>query len=171
MKNSKKLITMLMVAFLFVGSQLVNAQPKSTEPNPDNCKKCINGIADLTDVQKQKIEELTLAHTKSMTGFKNQMNEKNAHLKTLQSADKADMTAINKTIDEITAIKGDMMKTCAANKQSIRSLLTDKQKITFDANASKGGCSHEGSGKCSKGAGGKSCCPGGEKHSCSGEKK
>ncbi|OFX36022.1 MAG: hypothetical protein A2X08_08185 [Bacteroidetes bacterium GWA2_32_17] len=166
MKKSKKLISLLMVAFLFVGSQLVYAQPKSTEPNPDNCKRCINGITDLTDVQKQKIEDLTLAHTKSMTGFKNQMNEKNAHLKTLQSADKADMTAINKTIDEISAIKGDMMKTCAANKQSIRALLTDKQKIVFDANANKGGCSYNGmgagkGGNCSKSCnhgGGKSCC-------------
>lgn len=170
MKKSKKLISLLMVAFLFVGSQLVNAQPKNATPEKDNCTKCINGIADLTDVQKQKIEALNLAHTKSMTGFKNQMNEKNAHLKTLQSADKADMTAINKTIDEISLIKADMMKACASNKQSIRSLLTDNQKITFDANANKGGCSHEGMGAGNKGNCSKSCGHGGGK-ACCGEKK
>lgn len=160
-----------MVAFLFAGSQILNAQPKNATPEKDNCAKCINGISDLTDVQKQKIEDLKLAHTKAMTGFKNQMNEKNAHLKTLQSADKADMAAINKTIDEISAIKADMMKTCAANKQSIRSLLTDKQKIIFDANANKGNCSHEGMGAGKDGSCSKSCNHGSGKSCCKDKKE
>ncbi len=178
MKKTKKFISLLMVTFLFAGSQLLNAQPKSANPVPDNCAKCVSGIPDLTDVQKQKIEDLNLAHTKDMTSLKNQMNEKDAHLKTLQTADKADMTAINKTIDEISALKADMMKKCTANRQSIRDLLTDKQKVVFDANCSKskgGCCSHEGmgagkDGKCCKGTSGKSCCPGGGKPESS-EKK
>lgn len=144
MKKIQKLIPMLLVAFIMIGSQTVFAQEAEHK-----CEKgeCVKGISDLTDVQKQKIDELCLSHKKEMTGIKNQMNEKRAHLKTLQAADKADMTAINKTIDEISALNADLMKKGAANKQSIRALLTDNQKVVFDANAGKhggAGCSHGG---------------------------
>ncbi len=173
MKKIQKLIPMLLVAFIMVASQTVFAQDKEAG---HKCEKgeCVKGITDLTDVQKQKIDELCLAHKKDMTGTKNQIDEKRAHLKTLQAADKADMTAINKTIDEISALNAEQMKKGAAAKQSIRALLTDNQKIIFDANASKGGagCSHGGGGdaKCSKGQGGKSCCPKGEQPGGCGKK-
>jgi len=164
MKNSK-FVSLLLMAFFVASTQFIFAQPKSTNPEKDPCEKCFEGISDLTDVQKQKIEDLNLAHLKVITGLKNQMNEKNAHLKTLQSVDKPDMTAVNKTIDEITAIKADMMKKCASNKQSIRGLLTDNQKIVFDAKASKGGCGHEGGSYC-KGHGAKGCGEKGNNSNC-----
>ncbi|MBI5542047.1 MAG: Spy/CpxP family protein refolding chaperone, partial [Bacteroidia bacterium] len=167
MRKIQRIIPMLLVAFIMIGSQTVFAQEKETAHNCDK-GECVKGITDLTDVQKQKIDGLCLAHKKEMTGIKNQINEKRAHLKTLQAADKADMTAINKTIDEISALNAEQMKKGAANKQSIRDLLTEKQKIIFDANGGKhggAGCSHgaaAGDSKCSKQQGGKSCCPKGE---------
>lgn len=160
MRKIQRIIPMLLVAFIMIGSQTVFAQEKETAHNCDK-GECVKGITDLTDVQKQKIDGLCLAHKKEMTSIKNQINEKRAHLKTLQAADKADMTAINKTIDEISALNADLMKKGAANKQSIRDLLTEKQKITFDANAGK----HGGAG-CSHG-GGDAKCGGAQKGGCS----
>jgi len=140
----RKIVPMLLVAFLMIGSQSLKAQAKEESPTSNKGAKCTQGIPDLTDQQKQKIDDLCLAQTKEMTGLNNQMNEKYAHLKTLQTADKADMAAINKTIDEISALKADMMKKCSATRQSVRGLLTDKQKVAFDAN--KGGCCSHGFG-------------------------
>jgi hypothetical protein len=42
------------------------------------------------------------------------------------------MNAINSTIDEIAALRGQMMKLHMANRQEIRKLLTDKQRVIFD---------------------------------------
>jgi Spy/CpxP family protein refolding chaperone len=180
----KKIIPLMLIAFLFFAGQTINAQ--TTDESADakasiskhDCKGqgCMKGIPDLTDQQKQKIEELCLATKKEMNGIKNLMGEKQAHLKTLQDADKADMVAINKTIDEISVLKADMMKKHEATRQTVRGLLTDKQKTIFDSNP-KGCCAGgEGEEKCGKhgnqGKGG-SCCPGGGQgsgdHKCGGQ--
>ncbi len=161
----KNLIPFVLVAFLLAGNITLNAQTKDVSkdagPSAGSCNKegkCMAGIPDLTDQQKQKIEDLCLANKKETTQIKNQMNEKQAHLKTLQGADKADMAAINKTIDEISGLKADLMKKCAATKQSIRELLNDKQKVAFDAKP------HD----CCGGGGSKENCNKGEKSNCSG---
>lgn len=160
----KKLIPLMLVAFLITGSVSVKAQTKNEGPNASTTSvtsekdgKCIADIPDLNDQQKQKIEDLCLVHKKESTQIKNQLNEKQAHLKTLQGADKADMAAINKTIDEISVLKADLMKKCAQTKQSIRELLNDKQKTVFDAK------SHN----CCGGGGSKENCSKGEKSKCS----
>lgn len=178
----KKFIPLMLAAFLFIAGQSVIAQTtnegdakaKQECKGKEGCKGkgCMQNIPDLTEQQVQKIEELCLTTKKEINGIKNQMGEKQAHLKTLQDADKADMAAINKTIDEISALKADMMKKHEATRQTIRGLLTEKQKIVFDSKP-KGGCAGgEGEEKCgshSKEA--KSCCPGGGQgeHKCSGQ--
>jgi len=171
----KKIIPLFLVAFIMITGQIVNAQTpnESAGAKASCCKKgdkedkCMQGIPDLTDQQKQKIEDLCLSTKKEMTGLKNQMGEKQAHLKTLQDADKADMAAINKTIDEISVLKADMMKKHEATRQSIRELLTEKQRIVFDAkpmDCCGGGEKGEMHG--APGAGG--CCKGGT-HKCGGK--
>ena len=175
----KKFIPLMFAAFLFIAGQTVIAQTSNegdakTSISKDGCKGkgCMQGIPDLTEQQVQKIEELCLNTKKELNGIKNQLGEKQAHLKTLQDADKADMTAINKTIDEISVLKADMMKKHEATIQTVRGLLTEKQKIIFDSKP-KGGCMSGGDeGKCGKhGKQAKSCCPGGGQgdHKCSGQ--
>jgi Spy/CpxP family protein refolding chaperone len=61
------------------------------------------------------------------------MQEKSARLNTLKSADKQDLTAINKVIDEITAIKANLMKKQAAHHADVSKLLTDEQRVHFNA--------------------------------------
>jgi Spy/CpxP family protein refolding chaperone len=43
------------------------------------------------------------------------------------------MKDINKAIDEIAAAQAQEMKTMAASRQKIRSLLTEEQRVHFDA--------------------------------------
>lgn len=97
------------------------------------------GIKDLTEEQKQKMKSLRMTHQREMLQLKNQLNEKKAHLKTLETADNADINAINKTIEEMGSIKTDMLKKRAAHKQEVRKILTDEQRLKFDTKHSQKG--------------------------------
>lgn len=110
-------------------------------------------IPNLTDEQKGKIEKLKTTHMKETMQLKNQIKEKKAHERTLMTADKPDMTEINKTIDEIGALQTEMMKKEAAHIQSVRALLTEEQRVAFDMHTGKGGGKMHG--------GDRNCCPGG----------
>lgn len=169
----------MFIAFLMTAGLTANAQTTDAKPeaNKSCCKKgdignkCMQNIPDLTEQQVQKIEELCLSTKKEINGIKNQMGEKQAHLKTLQDADKADMAAINKTIDEISVLKADMMKKHEATRQSIRNLLTEKQKTVFDSKP-MGGCNGgEGGEKYRNHGQNKSSCSGGGQgeHKCGGQ--
>lgn len=95
------------------------------------------GIPGLTGDQKTQIEKLRTAHQKDMLVLKNQIAENRAHYRTLMTADKPDMNAIDKNIDEYASLRASMMKKQAAHRQDIRKLLTDEQRLAFDSR--KGG--------------------------------
>jgi Spy/CpxP family protein refolding chaperone len=146
-----KVLAILVACLLFFGAnQLMAQQGNNMQKGPKgqgiNCK-----IPDLTEAQQKKIEELRLDHQKNMLQFKNQLAEKETHLQTLRTADKADMAAINKTIDEIGAIKIQMMKERENHLQLVRAQLTESQKIQFDLHQAKGG--HVDCGNCGMGMG------------------
>ena len=91
-----------------------------------------NNIPGITDEQKTKMQEFRVIQMKERQQTQNQVREKRAHLITLQTADKVDLNAINKTIDEITALQNAQWKKRAAHKQAVRNLLTDEQRVYFD---------------------------------------
>jgi Spy/CpxP family protein refolding chaperone len=106
-------------------------------------------VSDLSETQQKKIDELRTDHQKNMLKFRNQMGEKNAQLQTLRTAEKADMNAINKTIDEIGSIKTQMMKERENHLQQVRGVLTDSQRTQFDTRrgaGKKGGYGNYGGG-------------------------
>ncbi|MBN2434875.1 MAG: periplasmic heavy metal sensor, partial [Spirochaetes bacterium] len=74
-----------------------------------------NSIPSLTQEQEQEITKLRTAHMKEMNNFRNNLAIKRAELRKLQTADKADMDAINNTIDEIGTIRTKMAKIRAAH--------------------------------------------------------
>ena len=86
----------------------------------------------LTDDQKGKIKDLKLVHQKESMKNRNKMEELHAHLRTLSTADVADMKGINATIDEITQTQNLLMKSREGFKQQVRALLTDEQRLQFD---------------------------------------
>jgi len=137
MKNSR-IITIggLILAMMISLNAGVYAQKGSAKSNgPKDGDKpeffCKN-IPDLTEEQQEKIDALRTTQMKAMQSFHNQLAEKGAHLQTLRTADKVDMDAINKTIDEMGAIRTKMMKSREQHIQDVRSLLTDKQRVYFD---------------------------------------
>jgi Spy/CpxP family protein refolding chaperone len=97
------------------------------------------GRPELTKEQQTKIGELRVTLQKDCLGLRNQIAEKRAHLKTISTADQPDMAAINKTIDEIYALRGEIAKKKAAFTQEIRKLLTPEQRLQFDLNHDKRG--------------------------------
>lgn len=99
----------------------------------------------LTPEQEQKINDLRVKHIKEITPLRNELNEKQAHLRTLESAEKPDMAAINKTIDEISAIKAKLMKARTAHRAEVSGLLTDDQRVIFNLHGyGKGMRGHRG---------------------------
>jgi len=90
---------------------------------------------DLTKEQMDKIKSLRMEMLKQVNPLKAEIREKQAHLQTLSISEKPDMNAINKTIDEIGALKTKMMKIHAKFRQDVRALLTDEQRVVFDSKA------------------------------------
>ncbi len=154
-----KTLSVLLVMILFIGVNQLNAQ-RGNQYGQGNGYGTGKGfgagiqcnIPDLTEVQQKKIDELRLTHQKNMLEFRNQMAVKRAQLNTLTTADKADMNAINKTIDEIGALKTQMMKASENHRQQVRAELTASQKVQFDLR--KGNGHRGGSRNCGMGQGG-----------------
>lgn len=117
---------------LFVFS--VNTSLAQSKHHVERCKdhSITERIPNLTDTQSKKIEALRVAHQKEVQKIKNQMDIKRAELKALQTADKPDMSAINKKIEERSVLRTDLEKKRAQYKQDVRALLTDEQKLAFD---------------------------------------
>jgi Spy/CpxP family protein refolding chaperone len=146
MKNMNlKVFKILVAGILFLGSNQLMAQHEKKMENYPKGKDICCTIPDLTEAQQKKIDELKLAHQKNMLQLKNQLAEKETHLQTLRTADKPDMDAINKTVDEIGAIHTQMMKEKESHIQQVRAQLTDSQRIQFDLHQNKG--AHKGYGR------------------------
>ncbi|MCB0494549.1 MAG: periplasmic heavy metal sensor [Cyclobacteriaceae bacterium] len=145
------------------------AQPAGDGPQKrmkqnSQVEKPIMKIPDLTDAQKEKIEDIQLNTMKQVQPMKNQLMEKKAHLRTLTTAEKVNMSAINSQIDEIAQLEASIQKLQAASHQGVRNLLTDEQRIVFDAQSGRRMGGHgpgfgpgegkgqgHGSGKCGNG--------------------
>ncbi len=124
-------------------------------------------ITDLTEDQQKQIDALKLNIIKESISIKNLIGEKQAHLKTISTGDNVDMAAVNKTIDELFALKADLHKKHITFQQDVRKLLTADQKVMFDIHAGKckgqgmgQGCQMNGKGKSDCKSGGYSSCPG-----------
>jgi Spy/CpxP family protein refolding chaperone len=117
--------------------------PKDDDRSDEGFKKL-----KLSPEQKKSIMEIKTKMMKEALPIKNQIGEKEAHLKTISTGDNIDMNAVNNTIDEISVLKAKMMKMHMANRQEIRKVLNDEQKLIFDIKGPKGmkGCCQMGPG-------------------------
>ncbi len=135
-----------LIAVMTVSSFSVWAQPPQGKPfmgkNPKEVRQVTlpergEYFQGLSDEQRAEIKKIHMERMKERTQTRSLLNEKRAKLEVLQTADKPDMKEINKTIDEIASVKAQEMKAQAANRQKIRSLLTEEQRIYFDARPDK----------------------------------
>ncbi len=149
----------------------------SAAENQDVKPVCMNkhGMMNLTPEQEKQIDAIHQKQMKEVLPLKNLIAEKKAHLVTISTGDNVDLVAVNKTIDELYALKADIAKKRAAMKQEVRKLLNDEQKLLFDMKHAKNkgnGCDSgknmscgmgQHSGACcgmNKGMGGNGCCMG-----------
>jgi Spy/CpxP family protein refolding chaperone len=135
MRTLRLKTVILLATIILLGTQTNTfAQSQSVKGNHQANGYYCNGIPEITNEQKSKIQELRVVYMKAQQVTKNQIREKKAHLITLQTADKANMSAINKTIDEITTLQNSQWKKRAAHKQDVRNILTNEQRVYFDVN-------------------------------------
>ncbi len=90
-------------------------------------------ILDLTPEQDAQITELRTKHLKEVTPLRNELGEKRARLRTLQTAENPNLNEINQTIDEMASIRANIQKKGAAHRAEVASLLTDEQKVIYNS--------------------------------------
>ncbi len=153
MKKSNLIKSGLLIgAILMIMCQVVTAQNRHSHnrwmaDSAPQYRQFNHPIPNLTEEQQTKIHELRTAHMKTMLKYKNEINEKEARLNTLQTEDNADMDKIYKVIDEIGALKTEMNKKKALLRQEIRKLLNDEQRVFFDTRSfNKKHCNYRGQG-------------------------
>ncbi len=185
MKLKLMMVLLIVMSGTFFNTALFAQGPGQCQHNMEKCegmkeghKAGCCGISDLTPEQQKQIDALKLNLMKESMTIKNLIEEKKAHLITVSSGDNVDLTAVNKTVDELFALKADLVKKHEAFKQDVRKLLTADQKVVFDLNQAnhkgKGPKGHKGmSGKGSKGMkceGNSGCQKGsGENSNCKGK--
>ena len=140
MKTTGKITTLLIVAILTISSANALAQRgrgmKGMSMPGERMQRfqqaCTQMIPDLTEEQKTQIQELRVEQMKQMTTFRNQLMEKRARLRTLETQDKPDMNAINSVIEDMGEIRTNMQKNRAEHRQEVREILTDEQRVFYD---------------------------------------
>ena len=90
-----------------------------------------------TEEQQEAIKNIRLETAKKLKPLQNKLSELEAHQKTLTTADKADMNAIYKNIEEIGGVKTEIAKVQAKERQDVRNLLTEEQLLSFDNSRGK----------------------------------
>ena len=86
----------------------------------------------LTDAQKEAFKQSRLALEKQLLPIRNEMGEAEARQKTLTTAEKPDLAAINKNIEKIGGLKVEMAKIQVKHRLDMRAQLTEEQRLKFD---------------------------------------
>lgn len=138
MKTKRFKISATILFFFLLSAFSSYAQNVRNEKSPmPYHQRNYMGIPSLTDDQMNQIKNLRTPFMKDMMGLKNKLAENQTHFRTLMTAEKADMDAINSNIDKGMAIKGELMKKEAAHRQDIRKLLNEEQRLAFDSQFGK----------------------------------
>jgi Spy/CpxP family protein refolding chaperone len=104
---------------------------RSERPQRQMLEDCI--IPDLTEEQQVQMKELRLARLEKSTQHRNQMDELRARKRNLMTQNDVDNEAINAIIDEMTSLSNVQMKEAVKQRQAVRNILTDEQRVIFDS--------------------------------------
>lgn len=137
MKN-KLIITLGLVIMLFSAVTVSAQRGRNFERQRPEPRQAGLNIDNLTPDQEAKIQTLHTAQLEQRTKFRNQMDELRARKQTLMTEKNPDMNAVNTVIDQMTDLRGEMAKQAVNHRQEIRNLLTDEQRVQFDARTQQG---------------------------------
>ncbi len=127
---------MLAITVILTLSYSLMAQPqrRSMQTNrPDG--NFMYFFPELTEEQKSQIEEINLETLKEVQPLRDELQVNNAELNTLVKKDDPDMDAISKLVEENSGIRTRIQMLNIEGRIKIRSLLTEDQKVRFDAGA------------------------------------
>lgn len=153
MKRRFNLTILALATLLIAGTGTTMAQKFNRGEGPRQGQRQINrpergegrlSILDLSDEQQTQMTVLRAEHQKKMRYETSLIREKEAHLQTVLNAEVRDEKAINKTIDEISMAKGNLLKKKLANHEEMKSILTKEQAAKLDATQGMGRMSGEG---------------------------
>lgn len=135
--NIKTIALLAVTLLMATGLDAVAQRGRGMDRRGGMEQVCPN-IPDLTEEQRQDLMELRTGHLKEMQSFRDQIDINRAEYRALMRGDRTDMAAINANIDERGEIRSQMEKKQAGHHQAIRNLLTEEQRVWFDA-APRGG--------------------------------
>lgn len=138
------LIGLTGLTFAQQGAQKNNKQRMEKMQEMHQQRNLMQKIPDLSDQQQEQIRDTRLNTRKEVMPLQNRMREKAARLKTLRTAENADMAAINTVVEEMSSLRAEIMKARLASEQEIRSLLTDDQRVVFDSRRAMQGMQKHG---------------------------
>lgn len=101
-------------------------------PRRGGLEQVCPNIPNLTEEQSEQISELRTAHLSEMQSFRDQIDVNRAEHRALMRGG-GTLDEINSNIDERANVRSLMEKKRAAHLQSIRNLLTEEQRVWFDA--------------------------------------
>ena len=88
-----------------------------------------NFSLNLSEEQSEQWTVLRVNHQKQITPLRNKMFELKAHQRTLMSEESTDIKAVNKGIDDQTALMNKIQKLTAEHRVAVKEILTDEQKM------------------------------------------
>ena len=141
----KTRVTSLVLMFVFAAFAVTAQQPgrfNQMDNERSQRSRHARNMGDksfFTVEQKEEMKAIRLQGQKESKAFKDELRELAAHHKTLSTAEKADLNAINSSIDKMAEVKADLAKIKAKNHQKVRSILTEEQLLKMDARKGKRG--------------------------------
>jgi len=88
---------------------------------------------DLTEEQQVQIEQINTDAMKAHLPIRSKLQTLNAELDEILIADNPNRGAINRKIDEMSSLRTEMQKDRIDTRLKIRELLTEEQRVKFDA--------------------------------------
>ena len=127
-----KFVVVLIVAFTMLGTAYSQIEQSSGQGQGRQ------DPLELTEDQKEQIEELRISCQKDLLSLKNKLKVMDAELQEMVMAENPDSRAINKKIEGIGSIRTEIQKMQTSTRLKIRGLLTEKQRVLFDSRKSYG---------------------------------
>jgi len=119
--------------FSSVSAQSGRGQFRGEGRPPVNANRIEN--IKLTDDQQKQMTGLRVQFQEETVKTNNLIKEKQAHLKTLIDTENRDMKDLDKTLADLTTLKGDLIKKGIAHRDAVKKILTPEQMKIWDIRA------------------------------------
>lgn len=127
----KRLTIVSLVLVFMISTTSLMAQPRQFGGRGMHCQQA--NILDLTEEQQLQFDKLRLAHQKAMIPLREQLQALRSDYRLMIIDENASKGDLEKQLDKIAGVRKDMGLQRAEHQRQLRALLTDAQKVKFDA--------------------------------------